>query len=157
LGDAGPGDVGDVEQAVGAADVDEGSVGSEGADGALDDLVDGDLGETRLCYCVECRRASGSAFTANVRVPASHYRLLSGGDHIREYESSPGRFRAFCSRCGSPVHARGAAEPDWIRIRLGGLDADAPAHVAAHVWVSEKPRWYVISDDHPQHQRIASR
>jgi hypothetical protein len=125
--------------------------------GAVRYEVDGDLGETRLCYCVECRRASGSAFTANVRVPASNYRLLSGREHIREYESSPGRFRAFCSRCGSPVHARGATDPDWIRIRLGGLDADAPARVAAHVWVSEKPRWYVISDDHPQHQRSASR
>ena len=39
LGDAGVGDVGDVEQAVDAAEVDECAVGHEGADGAGDDVA----------------------------------------------------------------------------------------------------------------------
>jgi hypothetical protein len=62
--------------------------------------VDGDLGETRLCYCELCRRANGSAFSANVRVPIEHHRLLAGRENIREYESAPGAFRAFCSGAG---------------------------------------------------------
>src|ERR1700738_3508395 len=44
-GDAGPGDVADVEEAVGAADVDERAVGGERADGALDDVAFLNLGE----------------------------------------------------------------------------------------------------------------
>jgi hypothetical protein len=52
--------------------------------------VSGDLGNVRLCYCELCRRANGTAFSANVRVPADSYELLSGHEVIREYESSPG-------------------------------------------------------------------
>jgi hypothetical protein len=117
--------------------------------------VDGDLGETRLCYCQSCRRFSGSAFSANVAVPRVRYRLIGGSEHIREYESSPGAFRAFCSRCGSPVYGRLASQPDTIRLRLGTLDQSAPARVAAHVWVAEKPDWYVIHDALPQHAQRA--
>jgi hypothetical protein len=113
--------------------------------------VDGDLGPTRLCYCELCRRANGGAFSANVRVPIERYRLVSGGEHIRDYESSPGAFRAFCSVCGSPVHARVRADPMGIRIRLGGLGQNAPARVSAHVWVSAKPSWWTIADDLPQY------
>ena len=119
--------------------------------------VSGDLGSTRLCYCELCRRANGSAFSANVRVPASSYRLLSGADVIREYESSPGAFRAFCSICGSPVYARVMSDPGHTRVRLGTLDQDANASVAAHVWVRSKPRWYRIGDGLPQYEQSAPR
>ncbi|HVY03244.1 MAG TPA: GFA family protein, partial [Caulobacterales bacterium] len=101
----------------------------------------------------QCRRSSGSAFTANVRIPRARYRLLAGAEQIREYESSPGAFRAFCGVCGSPVHARLETDPDGIRIRLGGLDRSAPARVSAHLWVSEKPVWYEIADALPRYDR----
>jgi hypothetical protein len=113
--------------------------------------VDGDLGETRLCYCELCRRANGSAFSANVRVPTEQYRLLIGREDIREYESSPGAFRAFCSYCGSPVYARVVNDPANIRVRLGTLAQDAQAQVVAHVWVRSKPAWYSIVDDLPKY------
>ena len=45
--------------------------------------VRGELGATRLCYCELCRRANGSAFSANVRVPASSYTLLGPRCHSR--------------------------------------------------------------------------
>jgi hypothetical protein len=117
--------------------------------------INGELGATRLCYCELCRRANGSAFSANVRVPASAYKLLSGRDVIREYESSPGAFRAFCSTCGSPVYARVVSDPDYTRVRLGTLAQEASAKVAAHVWVRSKPRWYEIADALPQIEQAA--
>jgi hypothetical protein len=119
--------------------------------------VSGHLGSTRLCYCELCRRANGSAFSANVRVPASSYKLLSGAGLIREYESSPGAFRAFCSFCGSPVYARVISDPDHTRVRLGTLDTGASAIVAAHVWVRSKPHWYEITDEMPQYEQAAPR
>jgi hypothetical protein len=30
--------------------------------------------------------------------------IITGGELIREYESSPGNRRAFCSKCGSPLY-----------------------------------------------------
>jgi hypothetical protein len=112
--------------------------------------VDGDLGETRLCYCELCRRANGSAFSANVRVRTEQYRLLTGSGDIREYESSPGAFRAFCSCCGSPVYARVVNDPANIRVRLGTLAQDAEVKVVAHVWTRSKPGWFSIFDDLPR-------
>jgi hypothetical protein len=119
--------------------------------GAVQFEVRGELGETRLCYCELCRRANGSVFSANVPVPIERYRLISGRECIREFESSPGAFRAFCSTCGSPVYGRTNRDPDHIRIRLGSLSRDAEAKVAAHVWVRSKPSWYPIADDLPRY------
>ena len=115
--------------------------------------VSGNLGDVRLCYCELCRRANGTAFSANVRVPIASYKLLSGRELIREYESSPGAFRAFCSICGSPVFARVTSDPTTIRVRLGTLARSAEATVTAHVWVRSKPDWYSIEGDLPQYER----
>lgn len=108
------------------------------------DAPENHLGDTRYCYCTECRRANGSAFSANVPVPYANYRLITGEDAISEYESSPGTIRAFCSKCGSPVHGKKAEDSDHIRIRLGTLETDAKATPTAHAWTSEKPAWHTI-------------
>jgi hypothetical protein len=125
--------------------------------GAVRFRVSGELGETRLFYCELCRRANGTAFSANVRVPASAYRLLSGEALIKGYESSPGAVRSFCSCCGSPVFAKVAADPEHIRVRLGTLSKTAQARVVAHVWVGSKPDWYPIESGLPQHEQAAIR
>lgn len=125
--------------------------------GAVRFRVRGELGETRLCYCELCRRANGTAFSANVRVPSATYELLSGQELIKGYESSPGAVRSFCSNCGSPVFARVAGDPDHIRVRLGTLAKHAQASVAAHVWVGSKPDWYPIEGDLPQYEQSATR
>jgi hypothetical protein len=114
--------------------------------------IDGDVWETRLCYCDLCRRANGTAFSANISISAENHRLLTGGELIREYESSPGAFRAFCSNCGSPVYGRVAKDPTHIRIRLGALEKEASAKVVGHVWVRSKPNWFSICDDLPQYE-----
>jgi len=45
-------------------------------------------------------QCSGTAFGANADVRKKYWKLVAGEDLIREYESSPGVFGAFCSRCG---------------------------------------------------------
>jgi hypothetical protein len=69
-------------------------------------------GPLAYCHCSRCRRASGSAFGANVPVRARYLTWLGGRDAIAEYESSPGKFRAFCSRCGSPLYSRRADDAE---------------------------------------------
>ncbi|MFI5307979.1 MAG: GFA family protein, partial [Polyangiales bacterium] len=76
--------------------------------------------------------------------------LVSGEDLLRRYESSPGKFRVFCGRCGSPLWKRDDTKPDVLRLRLGCVDTDLDATPVAHVYVSEKPRWSEISDNLPQ-------
>jgi hypothetical protein len=69
---------------------------------------------------------------------------------VSEYESSPGKFRAFCHVCGSPVYSRRDSEPEIRRIRLGSLDADPERRPLVHVWVASKAPWYAIGDSLPQ-------
>lgn len=119
--------------------------------GAVRYELSGSLGEVRYCYCNQCRRATGTAFSANASVPKANYHLLSGQDVISEYRSSPGEHRAFCSKCGSPVYARIDAYPEHIRIRIGSLSGDVRPDITGHVWVSAKPEWHEINDGLPQH------
>ncbi|MDX1650181.1 MAG: GFA family protein, partial [Myxococcota bacterium] len=72
---------------------------------------------------------------------------------IREYESSPGKLRAFCGRCGSPVYSRWERDPETFRLRLGMLEDDPGRRPLAHFWVGEKAPWYAIADDLPQFAR----
>src|SRR6185369_9325542 len=84
--------------------------------------IDGELGDFGYCHCTSCRKASGSAHAANAPIERAQFHLVSGADTLREFESSPGKVRAFCSRCGSPIYALLAESPDLMRIRLGSLD-----------------------------------
>ena len=119
--------------------------------GAFRFEIDGPVGEVRLCHCDLCRRANGTAFSANARVPVKDYRVVSGMSMVSEYESSPGAHRAFCSRCGSPVFARVEADPGHVRIRLGTLSRDAQATITAHVWVGSKAGWDQLAWDVPRY------
>src|SRR5262245_27363787 len=86
--------------------------------------IDGEMGPIDYCHCSYCRRASGSAFAANATILSASFKLRSGAGLLKEFESTPGKFRSFCSNCGSPIYARLAAMPEFLRIRVGTLSAD---------------------------------
>jgi len=113
--------------------------------------LNGKLGPAAYCHCQQCRRASGSAFAANAPARTAYFELTSGNDLVSEYESSPGKFRAFCRLCGSPIYSRRDAEPDIRRIRLGTLDSDPDRRPFAHFWVGSKAPWCSIEDSLPQY------
>ena len=94
-------------------------------------------------------RLTGRCLCGDVR---SRYLVwVSGRDGIREYESSPGKLRAFCARCGSPIYSRRVADPDTFRIRFGLLDGDPGRRALAHFWVSARAPWFEITDELPQY------
>src|SRR5690242_14861226 len=97
--------------------------------------ISGRLGPLVYCHCSQCRRASGTAFAANADVRAKYWTVVAGQELIREYESSPGKLRAFCGRCGSPIYSRQPSVPDVYRIRLGILNDDPERRSLAHFWV----------------------
>ncbi len=112
--------------------------------------IDGELGEFGYCHCTSCRKASGSAHAANIPVERGQFQLVRGRELVREFESSAGKWRAFCSRCGSPLYAYLSASPDALRIRLGSLDSPLHRRAKAHTWVSDKADWDAIQGDLPQ-------
>jgi hypothetical protein len=112
--------------------------------------ISGPLGPVVYCHCAECRRANGTAFATNANVRRSDIAFTAGLDTVTEYESSMGKFRAFCSRCGSPMFSRMTEDPDNLRIRLGTLEQDPGGRAVLHVWVADKAPWFAITDQVPQ-------
>lgn len=113
--------------------------------------IHGEMGPCAFCHCTSCRRASGSAFAVNAPVRTQDLTWSAGRDSIAEYEASPGKLRAFCRRCGSPIYARRPAEPGWLSVRLGLIDQDPGSRPRAHFNVASKAPWFAIMDDLPQH------
>lgn len=114
--------------------------------------IDGDLGPIQLCHCSICRKSNGSAFAANMPIPAASFHLTSGEELLREFETSPGKRRTFCGTCGSPIHSRADAFPSTLRIRAGALDAPVEARPVFHFFTGSKADWWEITDDLPQYE-----
>ena len=115
--------------------------------------VSGQVGPVVYCHCSRCQKASGTAFAANADVRAPYWKIVAGSDLIREFASSPGVWRAFCSTCGSPLYSRRDANPDMHRIRLGIVDGDPRRRPIAHFWVESQAPWYTIADGLPAFAR----
>ena len=114
--------------------------------------ISGELSPATHCHCPQCRKASGASFATNVSVSADAFHFLTGESLVGEFESSPGQFRRFCTRCGSPLVKRYTDKPDLLRLRLGTLDTNPGVSVAAHIFVRSKAPWMQIADDIPQHE-----
>ena len=115
--------------------------------------IDVPLGAVVYCHCSMCRRASGTAFATNASIRTEGFRIVAGEEVIAERESSPNSFRAFCSKCGSPLYGRNSVYPQMRRVRLGTLEDDPGVRPSAHVWVGSKAAWYEIKDDLKQFER----
>jgi len=72
-----------------------------------------------------------------------------GDELLRSYQSSPGKFRRFCSRCGSRIMAERMNEPN-VLLRLGCLDTPIPDRAKAHIWRSDGATWFDPKDVAPE-------
>ena len=55
------------------------------------------------CHCSECRRFSGSAFSAAAGIPREKLVIVSGESHIKYYRKRDVADLAFCELCGSSL------------------------------------------------------
>lgn len=108
--------------------------------------ITGQLGPAVFCHCRQCQKSNGTAFAATAPVRAKYFEIVEAREQVREYESSPGKFRAFCSNCGSPIYSRRPADPDIRRVRLGTIDSDPGRPPVLHVWTGSKAPWFDIAD-----------
>jgi hypothetical protein len=95
-----------------------------------------------------CRKSHGAAFATWAMIEPNQFRWTSGVALVERYESSPGRARCFCRRCGSPlaaVHTGMVTE-----VVLGTVDGDPGVRPREHIFVGSKAPWYEIGDALPQ-------
>lgn len=87
--------------------------------GGVQFKIQGPLAPIQICHCSQCRKAQGAPIATNTPVSIAAFELTNGQDLLSEFESSPGKVRVFCSRCGSPVFSRKDTTPGILRIRAG--------------------------------------
>jgi hypothetical protein len=91
----------------------------------------------------------GSAFSSIASVPREKFRWIRGQELLAAFESSPGKFRRFCSRCGSHLFAERTSRPT-VMLRLGCLDTPIKGPAKLHIWRSDGATWFDPREQVPE-------
>lgn len=73
------------------------------------------------------------------------------GDEAKQFSSSDGVIRRFCSNCGTPLTYESTRWPDELHILVATLDAPETLIPTGHVYWSEHLAWLEIGDDLPKY------
>ena len=135
-----------------AIDVTTGTTTGSCLCGGITFSIHAPLQPIQVCHCTQCRKAQGGPFAAVTPVATRAFTLDDAQGLLRLYESSPGKERAFCGRCGSPLFSRRAALPGILRVRAGLLDEPVSVRPAWHAYTGSKASWWPITDGLAQHE-----
>jgi hypothetical protein len=105
------------------------------------------------CHCRMCRKAHGAAFSTILPVRKDGFRWMQGEGLLASFESSPGKRRWFCCRCGSQLISTRDGVEDTLLLRAGCIDRGYDTRPVAHGWVDFMAPWHVITDDLPRFPR----
>ena len=119
--------------------------------GGISFTVTGPLEPIQVCHCVQCRQAQGGPVATNIPVEVGALTFHRGEELLQRFESSPGKIRAFCKVCGSPVFSKRNSLPGMLRIRAGLLQEPVAAKLAFHFFTGSKASWWPICDELPQY------
>lgn len=122
--------------------------------GAIRFTLGGDLAPVQVCHCVDCRRAQGTPFATNVPVRREDLAFTSDTGTLTAFESSPGKHRWFCSRCGSPLYSERTGLPGVVRLRAGLLDEPVALAIEGHAYWGSRCRWWQDGEHVPRHDGL---
>ena len=108
--------------------------------------ADCDNGPIIHCHCQTCRKAHSAAFSSVMPIAHDAFKWTSGENVLNRFESSPGKFRYFCTRCGSQLIAE-RREANMVLLRMGCVDTQITQRPDAHIWRSAGAPWYDPDDD----------
>ncbi|KAF8868217.1 Mss4-like protein [Infundibulicybe gibba] len=92
-----------------------------------------------LCHCVDCRKASGSAFGSGGLTKRDGVKI-EGPVKTFTLSIGPGRecTRTFCTNCGSQISQAPSAFPDMMSVKTGILDDFVTLPIGAEVFVKDR-------------------
>lgn len=101
-----------------------------------------------VCHCGMCRKWSAGPFMA-VHCPGKA--TFTKDEGLAWYKGSEWAERGFCSRCGTSLFWRLAAEPDKeIIVSVEAFDEAADMTLDRHIYVDAKPKRYDFADSQPR-------
>ena len=116
--------------------------------------ITGSITEIIHCHCSLCRKNSGTAFATNGFINKSEFKITMGQGNLSIYSFHPGRYRHFCTSCGSPVFSSNDADPTRVRLRLGILDSEILERPSSHNFIDSKANWEELDNDLPRYVGI---
>ncbi len=108
------------------------------------------------CHCESCRRSHGAAFVSWTSVPDQQFRMLTGDQLVKGYQSSPGIVWKFCSHCGSPLFQTTRHSPGITYVSAAALESPLDRPAECHVSFEEKVDWLDVADALPKYRQKTS-
>lgn len=109
------------------------------------------------CYCVDCRKASGTSHCSHMIVPEDGF-SVSGEVRFFDKPSDAGNTvsRGFCPSCGSAVYSTNSAMPGMLFVRASSLDDPELFEPRMTVYASRAPGWTRIDEALPAFAEMPS-
>ena len=122
--------------------------------GQLRASVTGHPVRVSVCHCLNCKRRSGSAFSAQARWPSEQVRIEGESKSFEQPSDNGNRgIFHFCADCGSDLYYRNAGpgiDADFanlVAIPLGAFDDPYFSKPRFSVWEMRKHDWIELLGD----------
>ncbi|MEW6989772.1 GFA family protein [Colwelliaceae bacterium 6441] len=116
--------------------------------------ITGKISDIIHCHCSLCRKNSGTAYATNGFVNANEFEITQGENKLSTFSFKQGRYRHFCSSCGSPIYSANDEDSSRFRLRLGLIDSDIEERPMSHNFVSSKASWDDLDADLPRYDGL---
>jgi hypothetical protein len=110
-----------------------------------------------VCYCANCQRQTGTAFSVIVGVPSRA--LTVEGSTLASFKTPSEGYqstteRHFCSACGSPMFSTIESMPDLAFLKAGTLDDNSRFEPTVEIWTRSAQPWAPHFENVKRHERI---
>lgn len=114
--------------------------------GAIRYTVSAPVEKLIACHCTDCQHASGTGASINALLPSSALAVTKGSTKVFSKPADSGNVlnRHFCADCGSPVYSQRANAPEFLVLKVGGLDSHEGLRVAMNIWTRSRRPWTLM-------------
>jgi hypothetical protein len=106
--------------------------------GAVRFVATGQPESVAWCHCESCRKHSGAPVSVFVAFQRNAYVVTEG--QITKFNSSPGRWRGFCAKCGSTLTCEGERSNE-THFHVGAFRDAAQLQPTRHIFPEERLPW----------------
>lgn len=117
--------------------------------GAVRYTVTGEVFNSTLCHCADCRRVSGAPAVAWFSARRADFRFTHG--EPQRFASSEHVLRGFCPGCGTTLSFEDARWPEELDIATASLDDPEAVPPGDHTFVRSRLGWMKLDDGLPEY------
>ena len=109
---------------------------------------------TYACYCQNCQKRTGSAFSMGLIVSAATLQVegrLSSWE--RQSDQGVTNVRFSCAACGNVIYGHGLDQPELLKLQAGTLEDAREVVPEVHLWTCRAQRWLELPPEAPRYER----